>query len=95
MPRVGFEPTTQVFERPLRSGYSLDAMLKCFFLQYPLTGAKEVSVLPPSLLPKRYQGLSSPGYNGRNVKLTTHLQTSVEIKKTWVYTSTFPYFFMA
>jgi hypothetical protein len=32
-------------------------------------------------------GGSSPGVNGRDMKLTTYHLTSVEIKNTWMYTS--------
>jgi hypothetical protein len=44
---------------------------------------------PPSFLPNGYRGQS-----GRGVKLTIP-PASAEVKKTWVYTSTSPYVFMA
>jgi hypothetical protein len=51
--------------------------------------------------PDRFWGplsLISNGYrswSGRGVKLNTHPPTSVDVKETWIYTSTPPYAFMA
>jgi hypothetical protein len=47
----------------------------------------------PSLLSNGNQGLLPQGLSGRSMKLTTHLQPVLKVKKTWVYTSTPQYVF--
>jgi hypothetical protein len=50
---------------------------------------------PPSLVSKGYRGLVPPGVK-RPGREAHHLPpTSAEVKKTWIYTATLPYVFMA
>jgi hypothetical protein len=49
----------------------------------------------PSFLSNGYWGHFPQGYSSWDMKVTTHLPTSAEVKKTWIYISTPPYAFMA
>jgi hypothetical protein len=50
---------------------------------------------PPSLLSNGYRGALSPGVKRPGREADHSSPTSAEVNKTWVYTSTSPYVFMA